>query len=66
LSSDEPLTAISPHFHASRLLETAFSHIIGAMEVRFTPDDMPVYKVRAFSEGKFTEQMLNEILKQVQ
>jgi beta-glucosidase len=29
-------------------------------------DDMPVYKVCAFSEGKFTEQMLNEILKQVQ
>jgi len=28
--------------------------------------DMPVYKVCAFSEGRFTEERLNEILKQVQ
>jgi beta-glucosidase len=28
-------------------------------------DDMPVYKVHAFSEGRFTEQKLAEILKQV-
>jgi beta-glucosidase len=36
------------------------------MAVRAFLDDMPVYKVCAFSEGKFTEQMLNEILNQVQ
>ena len=36
------------------------------MAVRAFLDDMPVYKVCAFSEGKFTEQMLKEILKQVQ
>jgi beta-glucosidase len=29
-------------------------------------DDMPVYKVCAFSEGKFTEEMLKGILEQVQ
>jgi beta-glucosidase len=29
-------------------------------------DDMPVYKVCAFSQGKFAEEMLREILKQVQ
>src|SRR5580704_13097228 len=36
------------------------------MAVRAFLDDMPVYKVCAFSEGKFTEQVLTEILKQVQ
>jgi beta-glucosidase len=34
--------------------------------VRAFLDDMPVYKVCAFSEGKFTDEMLKEILKQVQ
>jgi beta-glucosidase len=29
-------------------------------------NDMPVNKVVAFSEGKFTEQMLEDILRQVQ
>ena len=29
-------------------------------------NDMPVYKLVNFSEGKFTEQMLNDILAQVQ
>jgi hypothetical protein len=29
-------------------------------------DDMPVYKVCAFSEGKFAEERLEGILKQVQ
>jgi len=29
-------------------------------------DDMPVYKVCAFSEGRFTEEMLEDILKKVQ
>jgi beta-glucosidase len=29
-------------------------------------NDMPVYKLIAFSEGRFTEQMLNDILAQVQ
>jgi beta-glucosidase len=29
-------------------------------------NDMPVYKLINFSEGKFTEQMLNDILAQVQ
>jgi len=32
--------------------------------VRGFLDDMPVYKVCAFSEGKFTEEMLKEILQQ--
>jgi beta-glucosidase len=36
------------------------------MAVRAFLDDMPVYKVCAFSQGKFTEEMLKEILKQVQ
>jgi beta-glucosidase len=36
------------------------------MAVRAFLDDMPVYKVCAFSEGKFSEQMLNEVLNQVQ
>jgi beta-glucosidase len=35
------------------------------MAVRAFLDDMPVYKVHAFSEGRFTEQKLEEILKQV-
>ena len=34
--------------------------------VRAFLDDMPAYKVHAFSEGRFTEQRLEEILKQVQ
>jgi beta-glucosidase len=34
--------------------------------VRAFLDDMPVYKVHAFSEGKFTEEMLKEILNQIQ
>ncbi|MGA8659285.1 MAG: glycoside hydrolase family 3 C-terminal domain-containing protein [Chthoniobacterales bacterium] len=29
-------------------------------------DDMPVYKIFSFSEGKFTEEMLDDILKRVQ
>jgi hypothetical protein len=29
-------------------------------------DDMPVYKIHAFSEGRFTEQRLEEILSRVQ
>src|SRR6516164_2767175 len=37
-----------------------------AVAVRAFLDDMPVYKVCAFSEGKFTDEMLKEILKQVQ
>src|SRR5262249_36163695 len=36
------------------------------MAVRAFLDDMPVYKVCAFSQGKFTEEKLKEILKQVQ
>jgi len=36
------------------------------LAVRAFLDDMPVYKVCAFSEAKFTEQMLTEILKQLQ
>ena len=28
-------------------------------------DDMPLYKIHAFSEGRFTEQRLEDILKQV-
>jgi hypothetical protein len=35
------------------------------MTVRVFLDDMPVYKVCAFSEGKFTEERLREILNQV-
>jgi beta-glucosidase len=38
----------------------------GDMAVRAVLDDMPVYKVCAFSDGKFTEQMLNEVSNQVQ
>jgi len=34
--------------------------------VRAFLDDMPVYKVHGFSEGKFTDEMLKEILNQVQ
>jgi len=34
--------------------------------VRAFLDDMPVYKVCAFSQGKFTEKRLEDILKQVQ
>ena len=34
--------------------------------VRAFLDDMPVYKVHGFSEGKFTDKMLKEILNQVQ
>ena len=34
--------------------------------VRAFLDDMPVYKVCAVSQGKFKEEMLKEILKQVQ
>jgi beta-glucosidase len=29
-------------------------------------DDMPVYKIHAFSEGRFTEQRLEEVLSRVQ
>jgi beta-glucosidase len=36
------------------------------LAVRAFLDDMPVYKVCAFSEAKFTEQMLTEILQQLQ
>lgn len=36
------------------------------MAVRAFLDDMPVYKVCAFSEGRFTEEMLEDILKKVQ
>ena len=36
------------------------------MTVRVFLDDMPVYKVCAFSEGKFTQERLREILNQVQ
>jgi len=36
------------------------------MAVKAFLDDMPVYKVCRFSEGSFTEEMLEEILKQVQ
>ena len=36
------------------------------MMVRAFLDDMPVYKVCAFSQGKFTEKRLEDILKQVQ
>ena len=32
------------------------------MAVRAFLEDMPVYKVSAFSEGHFTEEKLNEIL----
>ena len=35
------------------------------MMVRAFLDDMPVYKVCAFSEGRFAEERLEEILKQV-
>jgi beta-glucosidase len=35
------------------------------MAVRAFLDDMPVYKVCAFSEGKFAEERLEDILKQV-
>jgi beta-glucosidase len=36
------------------------------MAVRAFLDDMPVYKVCRFSEGRFTEERLEDILKQVQ
>jgi len=36
------------------------------MAVRAFLDDMPVYKVCAFSEGRFTEERLNQILQQAQ
>ena len=36
------------------------------MAVKAFLDDMPVYKVCPFSEGKFTEQSLEDVLKQVQ
>ncbi|MBV8352020.1 MAG: glycoside hydrolase family 3 C-terminal domain-containing protein [Verrucomicrobia bacterium] len=36
------------------------------MATRAFLDDMPVYKVCAFSAGRFTEEMLREILKEVQ
>jgi len=36
------------------------------MMLRAFLDDMPVYKIHAFSEGRFTEQRLEDILKQVQ
>jgi beta-glucosidase len=36
------------------------------MAVKAFLDDMPVYKVCAFSEGRFTEERLNQILQQVQ
>jgi beta-glucosidase len=36
------------------------------MMLRAFLDDMPVYKVCAFSEGRFTEQRLEEVLSQVQ
>ena len=36
------------------------------MATRAFLDDMPVYKVSAFSAGRFTEEMLREILKAVQ
>ena len=35
------------------------------MAVQAFLDDMPVYKVCAFSEGKFTEERLEEILRRV-
>jgi beta-glucosidase len=35
------------------------------MMVRAFLDDMPLYKIHAFSEGRFTEQRLEDILKQV-
>jgi beta-glucosidase len=35
------------------------------MAVKVFLDDMPVYKVCPFSEGKFTEEMLEDVLKQV-
>jgi beta-glucosidase len=36
------------------------------MAVRAFLDDMPAYKVCAFSEGRFTEEMLKDILRKVQ
>jgi beta-glucosidase len=38
----------------------------GDRAVRAFLDDMPVYKVCAFSEGRFTEEMLEDILQKVQ
>jgi beta-glucosidase len=35
------------------------------MAVRAFLNDMPVYKVCAFSEGRFTEEMLDDILRKV-
>jgi beta-glucosidase len=35
------------------------------MAVKAFLDDMPVYKVCAFSEGRFSEERLNEILQRV-
>ena len=35
------------------------------LAVRAFLEDMPVYKVCAFSEGRFTEERLNEILRQL-
>jgi beta-glucosidase len=36
------------------------------MATRAFLDDMPVYKVCAFSAGRFTEEMLREILQEIQ
>jgi beta-glucosidase len=37
----------------------------GDMAVRAFLEDMPIYKVCSFSEGRFTEEMLNDILRKV-
>ena len=36
------------------------------MAIKAFLDDMPVYKVCRFSEGRFAEEMLDDILAQVQ
>ena len=53
-----PHISISPPFHASRLPEQAFSHIIEAMEVRFTPEQEALLAQIATNAGTDAEQLV--------
>ena len=61
-NSDEEATADTPDLTP----EEAAAKKKAARAVKAFLDDMPAYKVSAFSEGRFTPRMLDDILRQAQ
>ena len=55
-----------PEENANLTTDEAAAQRKAAMAIKAFLDDMPAYKVCAFSEGKFAEERLEGILKQVQ